>query len=891
VVLAHYASGWGHTLEENLGWTNEAYAKGLNLYSRHLASYTLLGGWYEYVPPHDHFFQPYWRYWKTFADQVRRLSYVMSQGVHRADVAILYPLTTLHAHWRAIPDSTEPEGDGEARVSFEAEAARRVFEPFAFDVSEALEALCTAVYHGGLDFDFVDDPSFERAEVRDNVLAIGGLEFRSVVLPPMTTIRRTTMEKIGAFHRAGGSVVALGRLPTSSVEAGGDDPILGSLVEEVFGDSGRGILVEGSAEGVPVAVTAGIDRDVIASEPMVFHTHQHLDDGEVYLIFNASDEARDVAVDLRVDGAPSRWNSSTGEISPAHRVIRRDGRTRVSVSMGPAEAVVLVVEADDGRPSVEDTDLVDVTEVTGSGEVVGFADSAGTRRATVRSSASTASLTGEAAQPPAPIEFAGPFSFRLEPTMDNRWGDFRFPAGGDMIGAEARRFRYREESDDESGNGVGWHARDFDDRNWEVVQYSHGPYWLHLGPFGARDESEDLLERALRGDDDLGWGRYSYSKRYGTDRQIEYDGFMGWFRHLLGVSDNFVVLDEAPTGEAEKDHHHYLATTVIAPSDHTYTLRIGRSRNHPELSGFAQDEWMRYRVAPGTRAWVDGQEVLSVTDGDAVEVSVDLGLKRGSNRLLLRLVHEEGAHLSSYAVLLDGEPEDTEPQVPELRWYRRAPGPVLDIKPHRERPVGWYRFTAPPGVRRISFLANARAIEAWVEGEPVMVSEGGIELDAPCPGPSAVAIRVEQVPGVYAGAVFDEPIRFDTEEGMIALGDWSEHGLDTYSGIGVYSFDVELDSPHLDSKIVLDLGRVKTVAEVTVNGHPAGVLLGRPYAVDITGHANEGRNRIEVKVANTLANHMSTYPTKWVFEGQTVSGLLGPVQLRFLSPVRLGHAS
>jgi hypothetical protein len=48
----------------------------------------------------------------------------------------------------------------------------------------------------------------------------------------------------------------------------------------------------------------------------------------------------------------------------------------------------------------------------------------------------------------------------------------------------------------------------------------------------------------------------------------------------------------------------------------------------------------------------------------------------------------------------------------------------------------------------------------------------------------------------------------------------------------------------------------------------------------------EGRNRIEIKIANTLANHMSTYPTKWVFEGQTESGLLEPVLLRFLSPTR-----
>ncbi|HEY7045459.1 MAG TPA: hypothetical protein VH419_17445, partial [Nocardioidaceae bacterium] len=157
VVLAHYASGWGHTPEENVGWTNEAYAKGANLYSRHLGSYSLLGGWYEYVPPHDHFFHPYWRYWKTFADYVHRLSFVMSQGVHRADVALLYPLTTIHAHWKAVEELDAVEADDVDRDPFGRQAASQVFEPFAYEVSATLEHLATAIYHSGIDFDFVDD--------------------------------------------------------------------------------------------------------------------------------------------------------------------------------------------------------------------------------------------------------------------------------------------------------------------------------------------------------------------------------------------------------------------------------------------------------------------------------------------------------------------------------------------------------------------------------------------------------------------------------------------------------------------------------------------------------------------------------------------------------------
>src|SRR5262249_40992163 len=147
-----------------------------------------------------------------------------------------------------------------------------------------------------------------------------------------------------------------------------------------------------------------------------------------------------------------------------------------------------------------------------------------------------------------PVTLGGPFRFRLDPTMDNRWGDFRYPASDELIGAEARRFRYREEGD-ALGIEAGWHLPEFDDTSWTEVQYSHGPYWRHLGPFVEGEEPGDLLERALAGDRSLPWERYSYSKRFGTNRRVGYTGFSAWFNHLLGVSDNFLVLDGVASRE------------------------------------------------------------------------------------------------------------------------------------------------------------------------------------------------------------------------------------------------------------------------------------------------------------------------------------------------------
>ena len=208
----------------------------------------------------------------------------------------------------------------------------------------------------------------------------------------------------------------------------------------------------------------------------------------------------------------------------------------------------------------------------------------------------------------------------------------------------------------------------------------------------------------------------------------------------------------------------------------------------------------------------------------------------------------------------------------------------FDVTPEKEHRVGWYRFAAPPGLSSMSLNLKAEGVAAWVDGQPVDVDEEGrIVLDAPRKDASRIALRVEQEPGCYAGAAFPLPVAFSCSAGSVPLGDWCQYGLATYSGGAVYAKVVKLEASHLRGKVVLDLGRVATTAELLVNGRPAGVRMARPYRFDVTGLVAEGENEIQVKVVNTLANHMSTYPTNYVYEGQTVSGLLGPVKLQFLS--------
>ncbi|MBN1508630.1 MAG: hypothetical protein JW955_17415, partial [Sedimentisphaerales bacterium] len=98
--------------------------------------------------------------------------------------------------------------------------------------------------------------------------------------------------------------------------------------------------------------------------------------------------------------------------------------------------------------------------------------------------------------------------------------------------------------------------------------------------------------------------------------------------------------------------------------------------------------------------------------------------------------------------------------------------------------------------------------------------------------------------------------------------------------------------------LVLDLGRVRFVAEVWLNGRNLGVLWKPPFQMDITAAARSGRNDLVVDVANTWSNRLVgdactegrdfcrtniakslTWTVPWKETPLLESGLLGPVRL------------
>jgi len=119
-----------------------------------------------------------------------------------------------------------------------------------------------------------------------------------------------------------------------------------------------------------------------------------------------------------------------------------------------------------------------------------------------------------------------------------------------------------------------------------------------------------------------------------------------------------------------------------------------------------------------------------------------------------------------------------------------------------------------------------------------------------------------------------EKIHFDQ------LQDWTLHemrGIKYYSGIATYRKTIQIDELE-DSAYYLDLGVVKDMARVKLNGEDQGVVWCAPWRIDISNALKEGENTLEIEVANRWINRLlgdSQDPDAYVRTVQFDNGLMG----------------
>ena len=123
-----------------------------------------------------------------------------------------------------------------------------------------------------------------------------------------------------------------------------------------------------------------------------------------------------------------------------------------------------------------------------------------------------------------------------------------------------------------------------------------------------------------------------------------------------------------------------------------------------------------------------------------------------------------------------------------------------------------------------------------------------------------------------------------------------------FSGSGTYTKTIEAKAEWFakGAHLWIDLGDVRNLAEVTVNGKALGVLWHAPYRVDATSALKPGANQVSIKVTNAWVNRLIgdqqpdakvkyTFTTVKPYKATSLlqsSGLLGPVTVDSVAVVK-----
>ena len=318
---------------------------------------------------------------------VGRMSYLLRHGRHVADFAVLYPIASLQSDYYFASPPTSSRPGSSPTFYWALEGGLIPPENDYMDLGEA--------FFRGLRVDYTylhPEVLSNRTHIEHGRLIIDNQEnreeFRVLILPGGDTISADAAKQIAAFYRAGGTVIAIHKLPSRSAEFGRDREVR-DMVGEVFGfpyndpvtaeirpvvddfknwfahenpAGGRAyflpqpdikLLANALREADPV-------RDVEIKEPPMWpvklypdydgaltYIHKVKDSRDIYFFANSRDTAVDTRVVLRGAKKLALWDPLTGERRPAGVTtseINGQAVTTLHLMLDPVKAVFFVQE-------------------------------------------------------------------------------------------------------------------------------------------------------------------------------------------------------------------------------------------------------------------------------------------------------------------------------------------------------------------------------------------------------------------------------------------------------------------------------------------------------------------------------------------------------------------
>lgn len=920
-IEGFHSTGWGGTIADTFDWLLPYLRSGCTLYNPHAVYYSTRMGWWEWAPPSTCWRQPYAMHYRGFADMVARLMKLFSSGVQQADVAVLFPTSTVQSSMTPTVDAFPP-----------ADVANEALHGLIGSMRWHQEDVGLLDKHA-IEFHLLDEESIRNATMRDGTMRIRDVPIRTLFLPGVSMLERGTERAIRAFAEAGGRVVAIG-----SSEARTDD---GNLID--FATLPNASVVKDVASVEPLL--KDVPRAVRAP---VATLHRRLDDGTHVLLVPAHTGMTTTVV----------WKDWFATLE---RATHDTSRCLKSVE----------IRLPDGARDVHRFDPIDASVerilMIGSTVSIDFRGASFTVLVWSDTDAEQTSQPDFVRAKRVLMTLSDEWTVEYVPTLPTEFADIFDPSRPELRLPHTAEFAWTSGASTETVRAT------FGIRAWAHVPRESKPrplvyspqfgihrdrrHWYTLGPKGH--VSEEFL--------DLGEMQVGQSVivQTGVVSDADRDAVLA----IGSSARKSAKVNERPATDHNDAAHLWMTpvrlargdnpiemtfTALCAGAQHAFWCLLDPSRadafRRPErivpadepvagsrltfVGHFRADEPIAHgkvqvAVAAVAAVYVDDEPLGRLGGFDPYRIQMRAqpfnlpNLGAGEHELRIDLSDPGGrapltvdlrASSASGSVMTftsgrnwrarrDDAPEmpvrlhgSQDGDGPAWHLYRRAhplpnaawiegkqPSDVLDLPlvPPVPEPVAQrFEWTIPPGAVAMSLrLVDAQDARLRVDGHEVpLASEGDVSLPTDDAAPARLAsldVRSRQL----GGAVLAAPVTYSFGVGTLRAGSWVGQGLRSYSGAVRMRRKLHLDYAQLGMR--LDLGNVRGTVEARLNGRSLGQRFIAPYRFDLGDAICVGENELELVVTNTLGNFLSTWsPTRGWSPDQFECGVFGPVTLR-----------
>jgi hypothetical protein len=294
-------------------------------------------GWVQYGTWYNER-NPWWSYFKLWADYKARLSCLFQNADLQSNVAILQPLTDL---WLIHGPQRDPFP--------------------THDYPDYQHNLWETVHKNGDGCDYISEKILHEASYRSGKLVFGQRSYEVLLIPETETMDMQTIQSLDAFSTAGGKVVFIGKKPfksSSYIDPETTDGEIAGAIQKLFDNHMDNIIFYPSPGDDIIQWYAAL-QESIGHIPMVSfdmpdrylcQVSYRAGEADIFFFANLSlTESISTKARFKVpkDRYPWVWDPESGD---KYRIPMAKGKKEIQIGLAPSSSLLLVFDtADDGE--------------------------------------------------------------------------------------------------------------------------------------------------------------------------------------------------------------------------------------------------------------------------------------------------------------------------------------------------------------------------------------------------------------------------------------------------------------------------------------------------------------------------------------------------------------